>query len=74
MRVTLRRIRREQPAISGRLLTADEIAERWHVSRNHVLKLAREGVIPSVHLGRYVRFHPATIAQWEAAQGDDADR
>lgn len=49
------------------LWTADDLAERWQVSKAHVYRLAREGSVPVVRIGRYFRFRPASIEQWEAA-------
>jgi len=54
-------------AASVRLLTPDELAERWSVSKAHVYRLAREGRIPTVAIGRYYRFRVAAIEAWEAA-------
>src|SRR3954469_8846981 len=34
--------------MNHRLLTPDEVAERWSVPRAHVYRLAREGRIPAV--------------------------
>jgi excisionase family DNA binding protein len=47
------------------LLTAAELAERWQVPASHVYRLAREGGLPSVKLGRYVRFRLDLIERWE---------
>lgn len=57
----------ENPS-TGRLLTADELAERWQVSKAHVYRLAREGRLPTVAIGRYYRFRLASIEAWELAQ------
>lgn len=46
--------------MNDRLLTASEVAELLAVSERWVRDHAREGDIPSVQLGRYVRF------RWEA--------
>ncbi|WP_367401256.1 helix-turn-helix domain-containing protein [Paraconexibacter antarcticus] len=59
--------------MAARLLTADELAERWQVSKAHVYRLAREGRIPTVPIGRYYRFRVSSIEAWEAAQ-DGCDR
>jgi excisionase family DNA binding protein len=50
-----------------RLLTPDEIADRWQVSRKKVVQLAREGRIPVVRLGRFPRFRLEAIEAWEAS-------
>ncbi len=51
--------------MTGQLLTADQVAERWQVPKSHVYRLAREGRIPCVELGRYRRFSPAAIERFE---------
>ena len=38
------------------LLTADDVAELLHVPRSTVSDYARRGVLPSIKLGRHVRF------------------
>jgi excisionase family DNA binding protein len=48
------------------LLTADQLAERWQVPKSHVYRLTREGLIPTVRLGRYYRYRPDAIERWEA--------
>jgi excisionase family DNA binding protein len=48
-----------------RLLTARDLAERWQVSDKLVFKMAANGEIPCVRLGRRVRFHPDAIAAFE---------
>ncbi len=51
--------------MNGQLLTADQLAERWQVPKSHVYRLAREGAIPVVELGRYRRFRLDAIEQFE---------
>ena len=51
--------------MSGQLLTADQLAQRWQVPKSHVYRLAREGRIPTVELGRYRRFRLDAIEQFE---------
>lgn len=41
---------------SSALVTADEIAEATHMSRSTVYELAKGGVLPSVRVGRRIRF------------------
>jgi excisionase family DNA binding protein len=50
------------------LLTADELAERWQVERSQVYRLAREGRIPAVRIGRYLRFRLDLIEEFEAGR------
>ncbi len=47
------------------LLTADELAARWQVRSQHVYMLARDGDLPHLRIGRYVRFRLAAIEAWE---------
>lgn len=56
-----------------RLLTADDLAERWSVSKAHVYYLTREGRIPSVKLGRYYRYRLSSIEAWERDSEGGAD-
>lgn len=58
---------------SARLLTADDLAERWQVKKSQVYRLAREGRIPAVQIGRYYRFRLPTIEAWEAGSEAAAD-
>lgn len=52
-----------------RLLTAAQVAERWQIKTAHVYRLAREGKLPAVQLGRYRRFSLATVEQFEGGGG-----
>jgi excisionase family DNA binding protein len=47
------------------LLTAAQLAERWQVPTSHVYRLAREGRIPTVELGRYRRWRLDQVEQFE---------
>jgi len=44
------------------LLTADEVADLLHIPRSTVRDYARRGVLPSVKLGRHVRFARSDVA------------
>lgn len=63
----------EGRAAVDRLLTAEDLAARWQVPRGHVYRLAREGKLPAVRLGRYRRFRLPEIEAFEAAGGVAAD-
>jgi excisionase family DNA binding protein len=60
--------RREAVAMSAngadRLLTIEEIAERLSVPPSWVAQSARDGRIPHVRLGRYVRFNWPDVEAW----------
>jgi excisionase family DNA binding protein len=51
--------------MSGQLLTADQLADRWQVPKSHVYRLTREGEIPAVKLGRYYRYRLDAIERFE---------
>jgi excisionase family DNA binding protein len=64
----------EASATSGlsptpRLLTADDVAERWQVSTDLVYELTRAGELPVVKLGRRYRYRLEAIEEFECAGG-----
>jgi excisionase family DNA binding protein len=54
--------------MTGQLMTADQLAERWQVRPSHVYRLAREGRIPVVSIGRYYRFRLDAIEAFERGE------
>jgi excisionase family DNA binding protein len=50
--------------VSDRLLNAAEIAELLNVPVTWVRESARSGAMPSVRLGRYVRFDIDDVESW----------
>jgi len=46
------------------LLTPDEVAQMLRVARKTVIVMARDGRIPSVRVGRFVRFDSTEIDRW----------
>jgi excisionase family DNA binding protein len=51
-----------------KLLTAEQLSERWSVPKSHVYRLAREGKIPTVELGRYRRWRLDAIEAFERGE------
>lgn len=51
------------------LLTADDLAARWQVPKSQIYRLAREGDLPVVRLGKYMRFSLAAIEEFETTGG-----
>lgn len=51
--------------MSARLLTPEDLAERWQVSKAHVYRLTRDDRIPTVKLGRYYRYRLDAIERYE---------
>lgn len=68
MRPRLRRL--GGAGVTGQLLKAEQLAERWQVPVSQIWRLARTDAIPTVRLGRYVRFNPAAIEAFEAGETD----
>jgi excisionase family DNA binding protein len=58
---------------AAQLLTADQVAARWQVPKAHVYRLAREGRLPTVRLGRYMRWQLQAIEDFEAGGGTGRD-
>ena len=54
------------------LWTADDLAARWQVKPSHVYRLVRQGDVPHVKLGKYVRFLPDAIEKFERGEGGAA--
>jgi excisionase family DNA binding protein len=69
--------------VTGQLLTAEQLAERWQVPKAHVYALSRRDAIPVVKLGKYYRFrldaierfeldgHDGTMGARQVGRGDD---
>jgi excisionase family DNA binding protein len=51
--------------MTDRLMTAEELAERWQVLKGHVYELTRRGEIPAVKLGKYYRYRLDAIERFE---------
>ena len=50
--------------MTGRLLTAEEVAERLAVPLSWVREATRSGAMPCVELGRYRRYVLADVEAW----------
>jgi excisionase family DNA binding protein len=57
---------------AARLMTAEQLADRWQVKPSHVYRLTREGRIPAVKLGRYYRYRVDAIETYERASESDS--
>jgi excisionase family DNA binding protein len=57
------------PVTAGQLLTAEQLAVKWQVPKSHVYRLAREGALPVVKLGRYYRFKAEAVERFENEGG-----
>lgn len=54
---------------AARLLTAEQLAARWQVSKQHVWRLTRSGQLPTVRLGKYCRYRVEDVEAWEREGG-----
>lgn len=60
--------------MSGRLLTAREVAERLGVSSETVLRYVRKGILPAIRLpGGAIRFREDWLEDWLAARATVGD-
>lgn len=60
--------------MTGRLLTAREVAGRLGLSTETVLRWAKRGKLPAVYLSsRAIRFREDDLDAWLAARGNGAD-
>ena len=50
------------------LLTAEQLAQRWQVSRAHIFNLMSRGM-PSLKIGRARRFDIGAAEAWLAVEG-----
>jgi excisionase family DNA binding protein len=57
--------------MTGQILTAEQLAERWQVPTSQVYRLTRNGAIPTVKLGRYYRYRLDAIERYELGDGDN---
>lgn len=55
------------------LMTADEVAALLRVPRSWVYRQTREGQLPSIRCGRYVRFDRNDLELWLAEQKEHRD-
>lgn len=52
-----------------RLLSAADLAAKLNLPLWRVYELAREGALPTIRLGRAVRFSASSVAAWLARGG-----
>lgn len=56
------------------LLTASEVADLLRVPTSWVYLAAREGSLPSIRMGRYVRFDHRDVDEWIEGRRRERDR
>jgi excisionase family DNA binding protein len=63
----------EQAVTAAKLLTPEQVAERWGVRKSHVYRLCRERKVKNVRLGRYVRLREQDVEEFERNGGTDGE-
>jgi excisionase family DNA binding protein len=53
---------------TGKLLTAEEVAERLRVRTRHVYEPVKKGELVGLRIGRYLRFDPADLPAYTEGQ------
>lgn len=51
--------------MTGQLLRAEQVAERYQVPVSQIYRLTRDGHLPAVKLGRYYRYSLAALLAFE---------
>ena len=54
-----------------KLLTAEDVSEIFNVDKSWVYHAARNGTLPSVRVGRWVRFQSAAVQDFVSQGGTD---
>jgi len=55
------------------LLTVDELAKRWKISKSWIYARTMEtgaGAMPRIKMGKYLRFDPAEVDAWLKKQNE----
>ena len=55
-----------QPSPESEFIDAAEMARRLDLSRSRIYSMAKEGEIPSLRFGRYLRFRWESVVEWLA--------
>lgn len=56
-------------SVQPRYLTVDQVCERWGIERSTVWRFRKQGM-PSIPVGRLVRFDAEAVDAWILARGD----
>jgi len=56
------------------VFTIGELAAYLKISKSTLYKLAQEGSLPGIKVGRHWRFHKAVIDRWLGDRGPSAER
>jgi excisionase family DNA binding protein len=61
--------RRRRAPVAEKLVTAEQLAELFSVPVSAIESKARDGSLPCVRLGRWVRFEPSAVLDALRAEG-----
>ena len=60
--------------MSDRLLTAQELAERWQVPLSWIYERSRHNALPGlIRLGKYLRFRACAVREFEEAGKNESN-
>jgi excisionase family DNA binding protein len=54
----------------GNVLTIEELADYLKISKSTLYKLAQNGVLPGIKVGRHWRFHRDAVDEWLKSHPD----
>jgi excisionase family DNA binding protein len=54
--------------MSGQLLTAEQVADRYQLAVSQIYRLTRDGRLPAVKLGRYYRYSEPALEAFERGE------
>ena len=74
MRLLMHRVQGRRNEERETLLDAKDVADWLGVKEDYVRDLGRRGEIPTVKIGKYVRFERDSIREWIAQQRESIDR
>jgi len=58
---------------AGNVLTIEELADYLKISKSTLYKLAQNGVLPGIKVGRHWRFHRDAVDEWLKSHPDQLE-
>jgi excisionase family DNA binding protein len=59
---------------ANEIMTVSDVADYLRIPVSSVYKLAQEGKIPGLKVGRHWRFHRGTLGKWIVSQTNDDEK
>ena len=60
----------DKPSALPCYLSPKDLAKRYQVTQQQITKLARNGILPAVKVGKLWRFKSEAVEEWERSQYD----